>query len=238
MSVETFQDPYDKDYLPRHLCLMGFAQWLDKNQRLHVHEVIPCVRCIQGFGNHSGFNPQPSYDDHGYNPQVYCTDIGGRGCDARGYDNCFDGGHGCDAQGTDGADGCPRYLARGRDTVNWGCYACPDHNQRVFDKDLQCDACKRVGHAAATCDVLAHALFLTKYMKHSLDEKNREKLEMAWLDCWRAQLGKPLHTPHTVLQAYLNEMDMTLEDLDVQMCWDCWPGDDNPFKDLELPTSK
>jgi hypothetical protein len=38
--------------------------------------------------------------------------------------------------------------------------------------------------------------------------------------------------------AYLNEMDMILENLDAQMCWDCWPGDDNPFEDLELPDSE
>jgi hypothetical protein len=88
------------------------------------------------------------------------------------------------------------------------------------------------------CDMLAQALFLTKYMKHLLDDRTSEKLEMAWLDCWHAQLGKSLHTLCTVMQAYLNEMDMTLEDLDAHMCWDCWPGDDNPFKDLELPDSE
>jgi hypothetical protein len=27
---------------------MGLAQWLDRNRRLHVREVIPCVCCIQG----------------------------------------------------------------------------------------------------------------------------------------------------------------------------------------------
>jgi hypothetical protein len=220
-SVETFQDPYDKGYLPTHLCLMSLAQRLDKNWRYHVRKVIPCVRCIQGVGYHFGFG----YDDHGYNPQVYCTNIGGRGCDTRGYDDRFDGGHGLDTWGTDHADGCPRYPAHGRDLVNWGCYACPDHNRRMFDQDLQCDTCKHVGHAAGMCDMLAQVLFLAKYVKTLLDDRAREKLEMAWLDCWHAQLGKPLHTPCTFMRAYLDEMAMTLEDLDAQMCWDCWPGD-------------
>jgi hypothetical protein len=49
-SVESFQDPYDKGYLPTHLCLMGLAQRLDKNWRLHILEVIPCVHCIQDIG--------------------------------------------------------------------------------------------------------------------------------------------------------------------------------------------
>jgi hypothetical protein len=88
------------------------------------------------------------------------------------------------------------------------------------------------------CDMLAQALFLTKYMKHFLDDRTREKLETAWLDCWRAQLGKLSRTPRTVMRAYLDEMDMTLEDLNAQMCWDCWQSDDNPFEDLELPDSK
>jgi hypothetical protein len=108
IKVETFQDPYDKGYLPTHLCLMGLAQWLDKKWRLHVREVIPCVHCIQGFGNHFGFG----YDDHGCNPQVYHTGIGGRGHGTRGYEDRFDGGHGHEARGTDRADGCPRYPGK------------------------------------------------------------------------------------------------------------------------------
>jgi hypothetical protein len=87
-------------------------------------------------------------------------------------------------------------------------------------------------------DMLAQALFLTKYMNHLLDDRTREKLETTWLDCWRAQLGKPSRTPRMVMQAFFDEMDMTLEDLDVQMCWNCWPGDDNPFKELGLPDSE
>ncbi len=130
---------------------MDLAQQLDKNWRIHICKVIPCVRRIQGVSNHFGFG----YDDHGYNPQVYCTNISGHGCNARGYDDRFDGGRGCDAWGTGRADGCPRYPTRGHDLINWGCYARPDHNQCMFDKDLLCDACKCVGHAAATCDMLA-----------------------------------------------------------------------------------
>jgi hypothetical protein len=84
-------------------------------------------------------------------------------------------------------------------------------------------------------DMLAQALFLTKYMKQLLDDRTRGKLEMSWLNHWHTQLSKPSRTPCMVMRAYLNEMGMTFEDLDVQMCWDCWPSDDNPFKDLELP---
>ncbi len=86
---------------------MDLAQRLEKNWRLHIRKVIPHVCSIQGISNHSGFGPQPLYHDHGHNPQVYCTNIVGRGRDTKGYDDRFDGGCGCDARGTDHADGCP-----------------------------------------------------------------------------------------------------------------------------------
>jgi hypothetical protein len=29
-----------------------------------------------------------------------------------------------------------------------------------------------------------------------------------------------------VLRVYLDNMDISIDDLDNQMCWDCWPPDD------------
>ena len=107
----------------------------------------------------------------------------------------------------------------------------------MYDKDLQCDACKRVGHAAATCDILAQALFITKYMKYTLDDKSKANLEAAWLDRWCSKLGTPSRSPRTVMRAYLDDMDLTLDDLDAQMCWDCWPDDDTPFAEVETNAS-
>jgi hypothetical protein len=86
--------------------------------------------------------------------------------------------------------------------------------------------------------MLAQALFLTKYMKHLLSDTTREKIEKAWIDCWSGELGKPSRTPRTVMQASLDSMDMTMEDLDAQMSWDCWPEDDNPFGELDIPDSE
>jgi len=113
----------------------------------------------------------------------------------------------------------------------------PDLITIVNNRDLQCEACKRVGHAATTCDILAQALFITKYMKYTLDDKAKANLEAAWLDCWSCKLGTPSHSPRTVMQAYLNDMDLTLNDLDAQMCWDCWPNDDMPFAEVKTADS-
>jgi hypothetical protein len=74
-------------------------------------------------------------------------------------------------------------------------------------------------------------------MKYTLDDKAKANLEAAWLDCWSCKLGTPSHSPRTVMQAYLNDMDLTLNDLDAQMCWDCWPNDDMPFAEVKTADS-
>jgi hypothetical protein len=81
---------------------------------------------------------------------------------------------------------------------------------------------------------LAQAIFLSKYMKHSLTDLARGKLEEAWLKRWKDKLGHPNCTPGKVLRAYLENMDMSIDDLDHQMCWDCWPSDDNVEEFPEL----
>ncbi len=53
------------------------------------------------------------------------------------------------------------------------------------------------------------------------------KLEVAWLKRWRDELGHPNRTPGKVLRAYLDTMDISIDELDHQMCWDCWPSDDD-----------
>jgi hypothetical protein len=79
----------------------------------------------------------------------------------------------------------------------------------------------------AQCDLLAQAIFLTKYMKHTLTDQARTKLEEAWLKRWKEQLGQPSRTPRKVLCTFLDNMDMLIDDLDIQMCWECWPADDD-----------
>jgi hypothetical protein len=102
-------------------------------------------------------------------------------------------------------------------------YARPDHNRQKFDPSIICNACKRRGHPASQCDLLAQAIFLNKYMKHSLTDLARGKLEEAWLKHWRDKLGHPNQTPGKVLRTYLDTMDISIDELDHQMCWDAGP---------------
>lgn len=92
-------------------------------------------------------------------------------------------------------------------------------------------------HTAATCGVLAQALFLTKYMKYTLDDKAKADLEAAWLERWSSKLGAPSRSPRTGMRAYLDDMNLSLDQLDAQMCWECWPSDDTPFEEVKLESA-
>ena len=154
----------------------------------------------------------------GSTPAVFRTEVDSRGRNVQRHgigDNRYSGG----------TPAGPRNASSARDSR--GRYARPDHNKRKFDPSIICDACKRRGHPASQCDLLAQAIFLTKHMKHSLMDLARRKLEEAWLKHWRDKLGHPNRTPGKLLGAYLDNMDISIDELDHQMCWDCWPSDDD-----------
>jgi hypothetical protein len=46
--------------------------------------------------------------------------------------------------------------------------------------------------------MLAQALFLEKYMKPLLKDATKERVEMAWLDCWRLLLAAWKIVLHTM----------------------------------------
>jgi hypothetical protein len=43
---------------------------------------------------------------------------------------------------------------------------------------------------------------------------------------WKERLGNPNGTPHQVLWAYVEELDIAVACLDEAMDWDCWADDD------------
>ncbi len=69
------------------------------------------------------------------------------------------------------------------------------------------------------------ALFLEKY-NQSMSNADRNKIETAWLQRWKDNLGNPSRLPCKVMKAYLDYMDILAEMLDDQMDWECWPIDD------------
>jgi hypothetical protein len=83
--------------------------------------------------------------------------------------------------------------------------------------------------------MLAMALFLEKYMKSSINPAERDKIESAWLLRWKERLGNPSRLPQKVMRMYLEDMDITSDDLDAQMVWKCWPATNKieDFGDLD-----
>ena len=75
--------------------------------------------------------------------------------------------------------------------------------------------------------MLAMALLLDKYISTSISKADRDKIETAWHQRWKENLGNPGRMPRKVMRAYLEYMDISSETLDTQMDWECWPVDDN-----------
>ena len=216
--IESYQD-MDMGYLPPSLCMMELATRIDRNATARVSQYgMPRANRIFGVGDYADDDESVMPMVQGYAPSVFRIDGDQRGRNIRRQDfgdKRYSGGPPSGAR-----NGTGNREARGR-------YARPDHNRRKYDPAIICDACKRRGHPAAQCDLLAQAIFINKYMKHSLTDIARGKLEEAWLQRWKEKLGHPNRTPGKVLRAYLDNMDMPIDDLDHQMCWDCWPSDDD-----------
>jgi len=84
--------------------------------------------------------------------------------------------------------------------------------------------------------MLAMALFLEKYNR-SMSNANCDKIEVAWLQRWKDNLGNPSRMPRKVMKAYLDYMDISAEMLDDQMDWECWPIDDELEEfDFDIPS--
>jgi len=73
--------------------------------------------------------------------------------------------------------------------------------------------------------MLATAICIERYMKVDLSPQLRDSIEKEWLDCWKERLGNPSQTPRQILRAYVEELDITVAELDDQMDWDTWDED-------------
>ncbi len=211
LHVNAYICEHDDGYLPRNLCINGIATFIHTNAVNCVQDVahgIPRVHRAFGNTSYDSWAPSDFFDDadlplcaiHGYSPQIYWVDQGWdhdrplpRG---RPYDRACSAGCGrrdygclppCDWNGrTNGCDGgCPSPSPH-------DCLIRPDRNRREFLPDVQCDACKRVGHVATNCDMLAMALFLDRNVRQSLSDEDKSKVESAWLHKHKDQLGLPL----------------------------------------------
>ena len=197
---------------------MGLANQLHTNARTRAHAVIPQVR--QTLGMSVGERERLGIIQG--SPRVArLADDRAPYQDSRG---------GCGDSGLSAS--CP-FVQSGRGNgrpglPQRGCFTRPDRNDGPYCPDAVCDACRRTGHVAANCDVLAIALFIEKY-KRDLSDEVKDKIESEWLARWRSAVGNPNRNLRRVMKTYLDLLDITVDDLDDQMRWDCWPEGDEVY---------
>jgi hypothetical protein len=168
--IDTYLSQQDFGYLPPNLCMMGLASQMNKNARARVRDVLPRVARRLAW-DQDGWQPSTP-EIQGYHiPRVCRTETP---CNHVQYANAGSRTPERRFEGRDYGRGAPRpsppEAHRGsnrrpdRDGPR-GRYARPDHNRRQWDPDITFAACRRRGHPAASCDMLAMALFLDKYTR-------------------------------------------------------------------------
>jgi hypothetical protein len=151
LCIKNYISTVDDEYLPSHLCRMGLANQINTNAHSCMHTVILRVRRTLGM-ELNGAQRVPIQGS----PFPACLDAGdwnrsslreGRGSGSRPSSNqpYVQGGHGSSCKVT-----------------QRGHYAHPDWNGGAYQTDKICNACRRTGHVAANCDILAIALFIKK----------------------------------------------------------------------------
>jgi hypothetical protein len=215
LRVNSFRDKYDNGYLPPHLCLHGLATSIHQNSQARMRDIIsPRVQRLEGSFSIVQGVPTIHRIDRDDRSRVSIKD-GGGGNNARDYQD----------SGRD--DTLWTQRERPRPQRNPGWLARLDRNRRPFLPDVQCTACKRIGHVAKHCNMLAMAICLERYMKRDMLNSVQDAIEKDWLARWKDRLKNSDRTPHQVLHAYVEELDITIAWLDDAMEWDCWADKDN-----------
>jgi hypothetical protein len=194
-----------------HCCINRDAGWNSMSDVLMDDELQFCH--IQGYQQHVLRIEQ----GHDRGP-------GGCGPDRRGFERQQRFDHPQDRSTLSSNRSSTSYTLfseRGSATPH-GRFSQPDQRCCSFLPDKQCDACKRIGHEAINCDMLALALFIECH-KQSLSDSERNEIESKWLVRWKERLGQPARTPRQVMHTYCNVMNITTNTLPLAMDWECWP---------------
>jgi hypothetical protein len=226
--INSCRDEFEDGYLPPHLRLHGLATSIDQNVKARLRDIVtPRARRLDG--NFSKVQGIPICNRVGRDDTPRGGGFRDRGGDrndrTRGR---IDGDHSRGGRSQPSPSTSQDTDHGGRTPRGRGQIARPDRYRRPFLPDVQCAACKRVGHVAKHCDMLATAICLERYMKHDMSAGLRDSIEKEWLDRWKERLGNPTQTPRQILRSYVEDLDITVAGLDDVMEWDCW---DNPDPD-------
>jgi hypothetical protein len=194
-----FNSEFDAS-LPPALCIMGIANQLNEQAVKRAAAIVPRARRL-AYVQDVKYNATPEYPsasrmdgNRRWSDRTITSDRQARS--ERGYrDNVrYDrndrAGDGTNSRPGRGAPRPPVQGSRGptRQPLPRGQYVRPDRNRGAYLPDIICDACRRPGHVAATCDVLAMALFIKKY-KRDISSDLKDKLKRDWVSRWKDTVG-------------------------------------------------
>ena len=217
-NVNSYRHLDDEYFLPQHFRVTNIAMLVHNNAKARVRDLGHCwINRVAGWDSMANV----LLDDElqfchiqGYQPRVFRMeqgrDRGGRGPDRRGF-NCqqgFDHRQDTSTFTSDRSSNSSTLSSERGSATPCGQFARPDQRCRSFLPHKQCEACKRVGHEAINCDMLALALFTERH-KQSLSDAERNDIESKWIACWKAHLGHLARTPHQVVRTYCDEMNIT-----------------------------
>ncbi len=57
-----------------------------------------------------------------------------------------------------------------------------------------------------------------------MDSDAKDKMEYKWVKHWRKSIGST-KIPCQVMRAYVDLLNLTVNELVEQPCWECWPED-------------
>jgi hypothetical protein len=228
-NIDAYRNPDNNTFLPQHFRLTNVTALIHNSAKARVQDIgHPRINRVSDWNSFYDM-----YDDNelalchvqGYCPRVLAVGaIRDRGPMSRAFDR-----RGSTRRPGFDDDRClahPDTSGDRRPPTPRGQFARPDQRRCSFLPGVQCEACKRIGHKATNCDMLAMALFVDRYAKASLAESDRSDIETKWLARWKERLGLPARTPKQVMHAYCDTMNITSDMLDMAMDWDCWSEDD------------
>ena len=92
-----------------------------------------------------------------------------------------------------------------------------------------------------TCDMLAMAISLKRYMINQVSAEMMNKIEREWLAKHQERIQQlDARTPRQVLRTFADDNDLTVAEIDSQMDWNVWEYDsltDLTMETMETPTT-
>jgi hypothetical protein len=191
IQFNLYHNPDENGFLPHHLWLNSIATLINNNAKARIRDfATPCIHRVDGADiNWDALDEEehPFCHVQGYTPRALCLEQdrdsrdrdrgSNQGCprmDRRVSTGLRDPGHTyarTDDRGPIGGRG--GNAPQGRSLH-------PDQHRHPFMPDVICTACKRRGHPASSCGMLAIALFVECH-KTQLSESEKSKIEEAWI---------------------------------------------------------